>query len=77
MESPTKQWRGGDYRGGHRPQGGGSGLHRRVVPDKGESVSSLIHSLVTNAPPGGPVPPILPPQDGFLLLDKGARFSTT
>ncbi len=36
------------------------------VPDKGESVSSLIK----NPPPGAPVPPILPPQDGFLLLDK-------
>src|SRR5208283_6053062 len=37
--------------------------------DKGESVSSLIK----NAPPGAPVPPILPPQDGYLLLDK-AKF---
>ena len=33
--------------------------------DAGESVSSLI----ANPPPGAPVPPILPPQDGFLLLD--------
>jgi pimeloyl-ACP methyl ester carboxylesterase len=37
--------------------------------DKGESVSSLI----ANPPPGTPVPPILPPQDGFLMLDK-AKF---
>ena len=37
--------------------------------DKGESVSSLIKG----APPGAPVPPILPPVDGFLLLDK-AKF---
>src|SRR4029077_18285040 len=29
------------------------------APDKGESVSSLI----SNPPPGAPVPPILPPQD--------------
>lgn len=43
------------------------------VPDKGESVSSLIEKLINSAPPGGPVPPILPPQDGFLLLDK-AKF---
>jgi pimeloyl-ACP methyl ester carboxylesterase len=43
------------------------------VPDKEESVSSLIDDLIKNAPPGGPVPPILPPQDGFLLLDK-AKF---
>jgi len=34
--------------------------------DKGESVSSLIK----DPPPGAPVPPILPPQDGFLLLDR-------
>lgn len=34
--------------------------------DNGESVGSLIK----NSPPGAPVPPILPPQDGFLLLDR-------
>ena len=34
--------------------------------DKGESVASLI----ANPPPGAQVPPILPPQDGFLLLDR-------
>src|ERR1700693_458963 len=37
--------------------------------DNGESVSSLIK----DPPPGAPVPPILPPQDGFLFLDK-AKF---
>jgi pimeloyl-ACP methyl ester carboxylesterase len=42
------------------------------APDKGESVSSLIQ----NPPPGAPVPPILPPQDGFLLLDP-ARFAAS
>lgn len=36
------------------------------APDQGESVSSLIK----DPPPGAPVPPILPPQDGFLFLDK-------
>ena len=36
------------------------------APDKGESVQSLI----ANPPPGAPVPPILPPQDGFLFLDR-------
>ncbi|KRA84031.1 alpha/beta hydrolase [Altererythrobacter sp. Root672] len=36
------------------------------APDVGESVSSLI----ANPPPGAPVPPILPPQDGFLFLDR-------
>ena len=37
--------------------------------DKGESVSTLIK----DPPPGAPVPPILAPQDGYLLLDK-AKF---
>jgi len=36
------------------------------APDKGESVSALIK----NPPPGAPVPPILPPQDGYLFLDR-------
>jgi pimeloyl-ACP methyl ester carboxylesterase len=36
------------------------------APDKGESAASLIKS----APPGAPAPPILPPQDGYLFLDK-------
>jgi pimeloyl-ACP methyl ester carboxylesterase len=39
------------------------------APDKGESVQSL----GANPPPGASVPPALPPQDGFLLLDK-AKF---
>jgi len=39
------------------------------APDGGESVSSLIK----DPPPGAPVPPILPPQDGYLFLDK-AKF---
>ena len=43
------------------------------IPNKGESVSSLIQDLI---PPGAPAPPILPPQDGFLLLDK-AKFPTS
>ena len=36
------------------------------APDKGESVNALI----ADPPPGAPVPPILPPQDGFLFLDR-------
>jgi len=36
------------------------------APDKGESVSSLIK----DPPPWGPVAPLLPPQNGFILLDK-------
>jgi pimeloyl-ACP methyl ester carboxylesterase len=43
------------------------------IPDKGESVSSLIEDLISGGPPGAPEPPILPPQDGFLLLDR-AKF---
>ena len=27
-------------------------------------------TLIKNPPPGAPVPPILPPQDGFLFLDR-------
>ncbi len=36
------------------------------APDTGESVNTLI----ADPPPGAPVPPILPPQDGFLFLDR-------
>jgi pimeloyl-ACP methyl ester carboxylesterase len=52
-----------------------AGTHQKVaalgyiaafVPDKGESVNTLI----ADPPPGAPVPPILPPQDGFLFLDR-------
>jgi Alpha/beta hydrolase family len=52
-----------------------AGTHPNVValvyiaaftPDKGESVNTLI----ADPPPGAPVPPILPPADGLLLLDR-------
>ena len=43
------------------------------IPDKGESVESLIRDRI---PPSAPAPPILPPQDGFLLLDR-AKFPTS
>ena len=36
------------------------------APDKGESVGTL----VADPPPGASVPPILPPKDGFLFLDR-------
>jgi len=42
------------------------------APDRGESVASLIK----DPPPGAPVPPILPPQDGYLMLDK-AKFAAS
>ena len=39
------------------------------APDAGQSVDALIKTF----PAGGPQPPILPPRDGFLFLDK-AKF---
>ena len=39
------------------------------APDVGESVSAMIK----NPPPGAPQPPIMPPQDGYLVLDR-TRF---
>src|SRR3979490_161927 len=42
------------------------------APDQGESVSSLI----AKPAPGAPVPPILPPQDGFLFLDR-SKFAAS
>ena len=42
------------------------------APDAGESVSSLI----ADPAPGAPVPPILPPVDGFLFLDQ-AKFAAS
>jgi pimeloyl-ACP methyl ester carboxylesterase len=42
------------------------------APGRGESVSSLI----ANPAPGAPVPPILPPQDGFLFLDR-SKFAAS
>jgi pimeloyl-ACP methyl ester carboxylesterase len=52
-----------------------AGMHDKVAglvyiaafaPDRGESVNTLI----ADPPEGAPVPPILPPQDGFLFLDR-------
>lgn len=40
------------------------------APDKGESVATLLGNPAAH---GAPAPPILPPQDGFLMLDK-AKF---
>ena len=42
------------------------------APDAGESLQVLIQS----APPDAPVPPILPPQEGFLLLDR-SKFAAS
>ncbi|TMH28450.1 MAG: alpha/beta hydrolase, partial [Betaproteobacteria bacterium] len=51
---------------GNDPKVAGLVYIAAFAPDKGESVATLIK----DPPPGAPVPPILPPQDGFLLLDK-------
>ena len=54
---------------GNDPKVAGLVYIAAFVPDTGESVSALIK----NPPPGAPVPPILPPQDGYLFLDR-AKF---
>ena len=54
---------------GNDPKVAGLVYIAAFAPDKGESVSALIK----DPPPGAPVPPILPPQDGYLFLDK-AKF---
>ena len=51
---------------GNDPKVAGLVYITAFAPDKGESVFTLIK----DPPPGAPVPPILPPQDGFLFLDK-------
>ena len=51
---------------GNDPKVAGLVYIAAFAPDKGESVAALIK----DPPPGVPVPPILPPQDGFLFLDR-------
>ena len=51
---------------GNDPKVAGFVYITAFAPDKGESVNSLIK----DPPPDAPVPPILPPQDGYLFLDK-------
>lgn len=51
---------------GNDPKVAGLVYIAAFAPDGGESIQSLIQ----NPPPGAPVPPILPPQDGFVLLDR-------
>lgn len=57
---------------GNDPKVAGLVYIAAFAPDKGESVSMLI----ANPPPSAPAPPILPPQDGYLFLDK-AKFAAS
>jgi pimeloyl-ACP methyl ester carboxylesterase len=57
---------------GNDPKVAGLVYIAAFAPDKGESVSALIK----NAPPGAAVPPIMPPQDGYLFLDR-AKFQAS
>ncbi len=51
---------------GNDPKVAGLVYITAFAPDQGESVATLI----SNPPPGAPVPPILAPQDGYLSLDR-------
>src|SRR6202795_3252951 len=51
---------------GNDPKVAGLVYVAAFAPDKGESVSTLIKK----PPPGAPVPPLLPPQDGYRFLDR-------
>ncbi|WP_331772562.1 alpha/beta hydrolase (plasmid) [Embleya sp. NBC_00888] len=51
--------------GGH-PNVAGLAYIAAFAPDRGESVGSL----TADPAPGAPVPPILPPRDGVLFLDR-------
>src|SRR5579863_369338 len=51
---------------GHHPNVAALVYIAAFAPDAGESVGSLI----ADPPPGAPVPPILPPVNGLLFLDR-------
>lgn len=57
---------------GNHPDVAGLVYIAAFAPDKGESVAALIK----DPPPGAPVPPILPAQDGYLSLDR-AKFAAS
>ena len=54
---------------GNDPKVAGLVYITAFAPDKDESIQSII----SNPPPGAPVPPILPPVNGYLFLDR-AKF---
>ena len=57
---------------GNHPNVAGLAYIAAFAPDAGESVATLIKDPA----PGAPVPPILPPQDGYLFLDR-SRFAAS
>jgi pimeloyl-ACP methyl ester carboxylesterase len=57
---------------GNDPKVAGLVYVAAFAPDRGESVASLI----ANPPPGAPVPPILPPKDSYLFLDR-SKFTAS
>ena len=57
---------------GNDPKVAGLVYVAAFAPEKAESVATLIK----NPPPNAPVPPILPPQDGFLFLDR-SKFAAS
>jgi pimeloyl-ACP methyl ester carboxylesterase len=57
---------------GNHPTVAGLVYIAAFVPDRGESVAALIK----DPPPGAPVPPIVPGEDGYLLLDK-SKFAAS
>jgi pimeloyl-ACP methyl ester carboxylesterase len=57
---------------GNHPTVAGLVYIAAFAPDRGESVAALIK----DPPPGAPVPPIVPGEDGYLLLDK-SKFAAS
>jgi pimeloyl-ACP methyl ester carboxylesterase len=57
---------------GNHPAVAGLVYIAAFAPDRGESVAALIK----DPPPGAPVPPIVPGEDGYLLLDK-SKFAAS
>ena len=57
---------------GNHPTVAGLVYIAAFAPDRGESVAALIK----DPPPGAPVPPIVPGEDGYLLLEK-SKFAAS
>ena len=60
---------------GNDPKVAGLVYIAAFAPDTGESIDSLLKNPLTGTqtlvwPPDAPAPPILPPQDGYLFLDR-------